>query len=99
MFAAASRSTLVTLSVSAWTVSASTRPSVSGRTGFRALAHGAHPWFADVPVADLQAIISQVNTQGKNLYITQEVLGGVSSGPAGPMHPSDYAGLGVCCSS
>ena len=47
-----------------------------------------------MPVADIKAIVSQINTQGKTLFITQEVVGGVASGPTGSLRPSDYSGIG-----
>ena len=47
-----------------------------------------------MPVADIEAIVSQINTQGKTLFITQEVVGGVASGPTGSLRPSDYSGIG-----
>ena len=44
---------------------------------------------SDIPVADLKAIMAQVNTQGKQLYITQEVVQGTAS-----VKPSDYTVIG-----
>ena len=43
---------------------------------------------SDIPVADLQAIMGQVNTQGKKLYITQEVVFG------GGVSPNEYTQTG-----
>ncbi|KAH9923707.1 glycoside hydrolase family 13 protein [Epithele typhae] len=43
-----------------------------------------------MPVADLKSIVSQLNTQGRNIFITQEVI----KGDAQQLHPSDYLAIG-----
>ena len=68
--------------------------SVSSFLVSRTLAALAHIYDIDMPVADIKAIVSQINTQGKTLFITQEVVGGVASGPTGSLRPSDYSGIG-----
>ena len=44
----------------------------------------------DIPVTDLQAIFAQINTYGKQLYITQEVVAGAAS-----VKPVDYVVIGT----
>ena len=49
----------------------------------------------DMPVQDIQNMLSRLNTNGKTLYITQEVVNGA---PA-PDRPNDYTSTGASSSA